>query len=116
MFEGPTNQENISISEQEVIAALEKMGIEDEATKELLGKFVNQCQAEADKEAKEHPGDKVANHRAHIKADIKVARVYFNTVRYEDHGREMLEDLIPVTSEDPELFDLAEEIDALLDF
>ncbi len=111
MFEKPQSPEQIT--EEVVIEALNTKGIEDPETKELLGKYVDQCHAEADAEALADPESHDASNRANIKADIKIAMLYSKTDRYKDQALQSLEDVRLAASQNDSTKDLVEQIEAL---
>lgn len=103
------------VTEQEIIEALNAKGIEDTGTVELLAKFVNQCQAEANAEAAADPENPEVTNRANIEADIKIARMYLKTERYKEQASQSLRDSRVAAFQTDSTQDLIEEIDALID-
>jgi hypothetical protein len=88
MTENLNSPENID--PQEVVNILEARGIEDPEAKELLERYAEHCEKEADKA---DPMDEIATNLARIECVIKVAKVYLKTERYRDYGRESLEEI-----------------------
>jgi hypothetical protein len=103
------------INEQELIGLLNLRGVEDQATKAILEKFVDQCHHEADAEVAAAPGNLEISNRANIKADIKIAILYSKTERYKNQARESFEDTYTAASQNDSTYDLAEQIEALID-
>ena len=112
MFEHPQSPERIT--EEVLIEGLNTKGIEDQETRELLEKYVDQCHAEADAEALADPENPEASNRANIKADVKIATLYSKTDKYKDQARESLEDARWATSQNDSTQDLVKQIDALI--
>ncbi len=106
--------EQLPISEEVVIEALNTRGVEDPEAKELLDKYVNRCQTEAKAEVAADPESPVVSNRAPIKAAIKIAILYSKTERYRDYGRESLQEVLLVASQDDSTQDLVQEIEHLL--
>jgi len=106
--------EKIPVSEAVVIEALNSKGVEDTETRELLGKYVDQCHAEADMEAAADPESSIASNRANIKAEIKIAVLYSKTDNYKEQARDALEEVYMAASQDESTQDLAQEIGDLL--
>ncbi len=107
--------ENIPVSEQQLIEALNTKGAEDPEAKELLKGYVDQCHAEADREAAADPKSSDVSNRANIKADIKIVSLYSKTEKYKDYARESLEETLVAASQDESTEDLAEEIIRLIE-
>lgn len=106
--------EKIPVSEEVVIEVLNTRGVEDPEARELLGKYVDQCHAEADAEAAADPESAEASNRANIKAEIKIALLYSKTDKYKEQARGALEESLMAASQDPSTQDLAEQIENLL--
>lgn len=97
-----------------VIESLNRLGIEDPESKELLGKYADQCQVEAESEVASDPENPVVSNRANIKADIKLARLYVQTEKYRDQTKESLDELLLAALQNESTLDLAQEIEGLL--
>jgi hypothetical protein len=102
------------ITEEVVIEALNSKGVENTEAAELLAKYANQCQAEANAEAAGSPEDPLVSNRANIKADIKMAQLYAKTANYKHMAAASLQDTLLAASQDTATQDLAEEIETLL--
>jgi len=100
--------------EQSVIEALNGGGIEDLRSKELLGRYADQCQAEANLEVASNPESSEASNRANIKAGIKLAILYSKTEKYKAQAREALEETLWAAQQNESTLDLAREIEELL--
>ena len=108
-----TIEKNI-ILEQEVIDLLNLKGVEDPETKGLLEKYVDQCHSEADAEVLSSPDTPGISNRSNIKADIKIASLYFKTERYKDYGKEALGEAYEAAIQNDSTLDLADEINRLI--
>jgi len=102
------------INEQEVVNVLDSKGIEDPEVKALLEKYVDQCQAESNAEAKSDPENPEASNRANIKAQIKIAILLSKTEKYKTEAKESFEDAYNAASQNESTHDLAEQIDSLI--
>lgn len=109
----PESFEGMPISEQVVIEALNSYEIGDPRALELLGKFVDQCHVDADREADADQGNPVASNRANIKAEIRIARLYLKTEKYREEAIGSLEEAHNAASQDDSTQDLALEIEEL---
>src|SRR5579871_2589711 len=94
MSESFESFEKTPVSEKVVIEALNAKGIEDLETLELLGKYADQCHAEADREVEADPENADLPNRANIKAEIKIASVYFKSEKYKADGIASLEEAL----------------------
>lgn len=102
------------INEQELVNLLNLNGIEDKTAKAILEKFVDQCHHEADAEVAADPKNPEKSNRANIKAEIKIAILYSKTERYKEQARESFEDAYTAASQNDSTYDLAEQIEALV--
>ncbi len=80
------------VDEKEVIEALDEKGINDPEAKALLMRYVDQCHAEADREASADltPG---SSNRANLKAEMKITVLYSKTARYRKFAIESFREL-----------------------
>lgn len=83
-----SNLEKSKIQEEAVFNALNEKGIEDPATKELLGQYAAQCEEECEAAFAGDPS------RAHFECALKLARLYGRTEKYKEYAVESLEELL----------------------
>ena len=81
---------------------------------EALGRYADQCHAEADAEAQADPESAIASNRANLKAEIKIALIYIKSKEYKSIGLESLEETLIAASQDGTTADLAEQITSIL--
>lgn len=115
MQENTPSPEHTPIPEQLVIDTLNEKGIDDVEAKELLGQYQDQCHREADAEAIANKDDELLINRAHIKADVKIARLILKIKSCREYARDLLEEVSEVACQEETTRDLKEEIWSLLD-
>jgi hypothetical protein len=111
-MEGFTQPEGVT--EQEVIDILDSKGIEALESAQVLGRFVDSCMAEADREAAEDPDNPVVSNRANIKVQIKMGVLFSKTKNYKREALYYFEDALMAASQDDSTEDLAKNIEDLI--
>ena len=109
-----SSSEEFPTSRETVIKLLDTYGMGHSEARDAMRCYTDQCHAEADREVAADPINPDTPNRANIKAEIKIASLYFETVVYKDYGREALEELLQNASFNASTQDLAEEIENLL--
>jgi hypothetical protein len=98
--------EGLEVSEEQVIETLRTKGMEDPEAQELLGKFVDQVHAEADKEALADPTNADASNRANIQAQIRIISVYSHVEALKGDALEALTEVLIAAMQDESTKDL----------
>ncbi len=114
LIESPGLPENILLTEEAVIEALDAHTLNAPEALEILGKYADQCHAEADREAQADPDSALASNRANLKAEIKIAQVGLKSREYKSLAIESLEQTLMAASQDEATEDLAEQITSIL--
>lgn len=102
------------IRPEDVASTMDSEGIDSSEALNLMARYIDQCQAEADLEVVRSGGDRAVANRANLKMAIKVSRVYIETARYKNHARESLEVELHVALQSSSTYDLANEIRGLI--
>lgn len=114
MSERFPSPENIPVTKDEVVTALDAYGPEDQEARALLIKYEDQCRAEADREAAAQSESAEVSDRANIICAIKMAELYLATENYKHFGEEALEQAWEAASQNKERNkDLLEQIESL---
>ncbi len=109
----PTN-ENIPVSEQGVIEALNSKETSETESKEILVKYSQQCEAESDAKVASNPDDPHLPNRANIECAFKIAQVLIETEKYKQQGLEALEEAYGMALQTELTADLAKQIDEII--
>ena len=110
----PVSMEGQPVSEGWVIEILNNFEVDSPQAIEAVQKYIDQCHTEADIDAAENGGDAVANNRANIKAEIKIATMFCKTQKYKQYGINNLSVAYMNAKENDVTADLAVDAESLI--
>jgi hypothetical protein len=102
------------ITEEAVIAALNRCERGSQEAFDILFLYSQQCQAEADQEANENPGDPTVSDCANIKAAIKYESMLLRSEKYKADGLAELKDTLEAAKSSLVADDLVTQIQELI--
>lgn len=110
----PESFEKPRLVEAEVVRVINESGIESSEAMEVMSRYVDQCQTDADAEYQATPGKSTSN-RANIKAAIKIASIFLRSKEHKASGIESLQENLEAAMQGEDTADLAQEISSLLE-